>query len=247
MSSDSQLSEPQHQQPIIVLVHTQLGENIGMCARAMLNCGLHRLRLVKPRDGWPNERAIAASADADRVIEGAECFDSVTEAVADCQRVYATTIRKRELSLPTLEVSAAAQEVREQNSQCAILFGPEASGLDNASLGCADRLLVIPTNPEFSSLNLAQAVLLTGWEWWRRTDQPTISEEKSNQLATKQEIGVFMDRLEAALEDGQFFNSPDLRPTTIKNLQALINRTVPSASELRMLHSVVKALRHDRK
>ena len=155
-------------QPIIVLVHTQMGENIGMCARAMLNCGLERLRLVRPRDGWPNERAVATSADADRVIEGVECFDSVAEAVADCSRVFATTARNRARQLPALEVSEAVGEIRGMGDEpCAILFGPEASGLDNESLSYADRLLDLPVNPEFSSLNLSQAVLLFAWEWWR--------------------------------------------------------------------------------
>jgi tRNA/rRNA methyltransferase len=228
-------------QPIIVLVHTQLGENIGMCARAMLNCGLERLRLVRPRDGWPNERAAATSADADGVIEGAECFDSVAEAVADCSRVYATTARNRARQLPTEEVAGAAREVREEEGECAILFGPEASGLDNEALSHADRLLYFPVNPEFSSLNLAQAVLLFGWEWWRENGVEVPAREREA-AAPKAELGAFLDRLELALEVGRIFPSPDMRPETVRNLRALFNRVAPSEGELRMLHGVVTAL-----
>jgi tRNA/rRNA methyltransferase len=227
-------------QPLIVLVHTQMGENIGMCARAMLNCGLERLRLVAPRDGWPNERALATAADADRVIDGVECFDSVAEAVADCSRVFATTARNRARQLPALEV---AEAVGEMDAQCAILFGPEASGLDNESLSYADRLLDLPVNPEFSSLNLAQAVLLVGWEWWRGS---TSIERSGEAAATKAGLGLFLDRLEAELENGRFFPSEDMRPETVRNLRALFNRAGPTERELRMLHGVVTALTSDR-
>jgi tRNA/rRNA methyltransferase len=242
MSERSCPSEP-NRQPIIVLVHTQLGENIGMCARAMLNCGLERLRLVKPRDGWPNERAVATSADADRVIAGACCFESVAEAVADCNRVYATTARHRARQLPTLEVAKAAREIRAEDGECAILFGPEASGLDNESLSHADRLLYFPVNPDFSSLNLAQAVLLFGWEWWRGTGLETPKREGEIEgAASKEELGAFLERLEGALEVGRFFPSPDMRPETVRNLRALFHRAAPSEGELRMLHGVVTAL-----
>jgi tRNA/rRNA methyltransferase len=212
-----------------------------MCARAMLNCGLDRLRLVRPRDGWPNDRAVATSADADRVIEKARCFDSVAEAVADCSRVYATTARNRARQLPTVEVAGAARELREENGERAILFGPEASGLDNDALAHADRLLYFPVNPEFSSLNLAQAVLLFGWEWWRESEVE-IPVRQQEAAAPKEVLGAFLDRLEGALEEGRFFPSPDMRPETVRNLRALFNRAAPSEGELRMLHGVVTAL-----
>ena len=208
-------------QPIIILVHTQMGENIGMCARAMLNCGLERLRLVAPRDGWPNPRAVVTSADADRVIAGAEVFDSVAEAVADCSRVFATTARNRARNLPALEVSEAVGEMRGEDAQCAILFGPEASGLDNDSLSYADRLLDIPVNPEFSSLNLAQAVLLVSWEWWRGQG---VVERELEAPAPKRDLGAFLDRLEGELGRGRFFPSEEMRPETLRNLRALFGR-----------------------
>jgi tRNA/rRNA methyltransferase len=229
-------------QPIIVLVHTQMGENIGMCARAMMNCGLERLRLVAPRDGWPNDRAVATSADADSVIAGVEVFASVAEAVADCSRVFATTARKRARQLPAVEVAESVAS-GEMVGQCAILFGPEASGLDNESLSYADRLLDIPVNPEFSSLNLAQAVLLVGWEWWRGGKAAV--ERQPEAAATKAELGAFLGRLEVELEKGRFFPSEEMRPETVRNLRALFGRTAPTERELRMLHGVVTALGAD--
>lgn len=228
--------------PIIVLVHTQLGENIGMCARAMLNCGLERLRLVVPRDGWPNPRAVAASADADRVLAGVEVFSSVAEAVADCSRVFATTARNRARTLPAVEVAAAVGEMRAAPGPCAVLFGPEASGLDNESLSYADRLLDLPVNPEFSSLNLAQAVLLVAWEWWRGGGAV---ERELEAPATKRELGAFLDRLEGELERGRFFPSDEMRPETLRNLRVLFGRAAPTERELRMLHGVVTALGAD--
>jgi tRNA/rRNA methyltransferase len=230
-------------QPIIVLVHTQMGENIGMSARAMLNCGLERLRLVSPRDGWPNERAVATSADADRVIAGVECFDSVAEAVADCSRVFATTARKRARRLPALEVGAAVMEIDAEAGQCAILFGPEASGLDNEALSHADRILDLPVNPDFSSLNLSQAVLLVGWEWWRGR---VVVSRRSEAAASKVNLGKFLGRLEDGLEKGRFFSSEEIRPETMRNLRALFGRANPTDRELRMLQGVVTALTADK-
>lgn len=229
--------------PIIVLVEPQLGVNIGMCARAMLNCGLDRLRLVNPREGWPNEKAQATSADADRVLDQVEVFDSVEAAVADCQRVIATTARARGVPLPVLDPAGAVAEIRgsKEAESSAILFGPEASGLDNAALKLADRLLSFPTNPEFGSLNLAQAVLLFGWEW-RRTDA-ALGRPTMHTPAPKTELDAFLKRLETELERGGFFNSPDRRADTVSQLSAIFSRATPSETELRMLHGVVTALK----
>lgn len=227
-------------QPIIVLVDTQMGENIGMSARAMLNCGLDRLRLVKPRDGWPNQRAVATSADADRVIEAVECFASVAEAVADCSRVFATTARNRARQIPAVEVGEAVAEIAAEEGQCAVLFGPEASGLDNESLSHADRILDLPVNPEFSSLNLAQTVLLVGWEWRRGRD---VVAREMEVAASKGDLGKFLRRLENELEKGRFFPSEDQRPETLRNLRVLFGRANPTDRELRMLHGLVTALK----
>ncbi|MGY8639840.1 MAG: RNA methyltransferase [Verrucomicrobiales bacterium] len=228
--------------PVIILVQPQLGENIGMCARAMLNCGLERMRLVNPRDGWPNEKAVAASADAEAVISGAEVFDSVADAVADCSRVYATTARKRALQLPVDDATEAAQKIHSEVGTTAILFGPEASGLDNDAVSHADRILNFPINPGFSSLNLAQAVLLLGWEWWRCRDEhfENIREEPA---VPREALAAFLDRLESALGEGDFFKTPEMRPHTMRNMRTLFNRARPTEQELNTLHGVLKALK----
>lgn len=213
-----------------------------MCMRAMLNCGLERLRLVAPRDGWPNERAVATAADADRVIEGVEVFDSVAEAVADCGRVYASTARKRGQELPVVEAGEVVGEICEEAAECAILFGPEASGLDKEALSHADRLLCFPVNPEFASLNLAQAVLLFGWEWWRGSGGAKAPERLRQAAAPKEQLGAFLARLEGVLEEGRFFSSPMAKPGTVLSVRAMFQRMAPSERELKMLHGVVTAL-----
>src|SRR6266481_8751642 len=154
--------------PVIILVRPQLGENIGMAARAMLNCGLSRLRLVSPRDGWPNPKAERAASGADVVLDKAKVFDAVGEAVADLERVVATTARNRELTQRIVTPRQAAAEMRGwigQTEKVGILFGPERTGLTNDDMVYADTALSIPLNPQFSSLNIAQAVLLVAYEW----------------------------------------------------------------------------------
>jgi len=235
-----------NQQPVIILVGTQMGENIGMCARAMLNCGLERLRLVRPRDGWPNPAAVATAADADPVLENAECFDSVAEAVAGCHRVFATTARDRAVNLPVADAGRAAAEINElsaKGQQTAVLFGPEASGLDAASLESVDTLIHIDTNPEFSSLNLAQAVLLIGWEWKKPSSSKSAENSRSDpEPAGKEDLEIFLQRLESALDEKQFFLTPDLKPTTVRNLRAMFQRVAPTDKELKMLHGMLTAL-----
>ena len=157
-------------QPIVILVEPQLGENIGMCARAMLNSGLERLRLVRPRYGWPNPAAVATAADADRVIAGVEVFATLSDAIADCHHVVVTSARERAIPVPLLNSGPAVQKMSEwveRGAQVAVVFGPEASGLDNDAISRAELLLQFETNPDFSSLNLAQSVLLFAWEWRR--------------------------------------------------------------------------------
>ena len=218
-----------------------------MCARAMLNCGLSRLRLVAPRDGWPNPAATATAADADLVLAKAEVFDSVGAAVADCGRVYATTARNRARELPCLSAAEAAVDIAEPE-RTAILFGPEASGLSNTAIAHADRLLHFPTNPEFASLNLAQAVLLFGWEWRGRVldESPQVVEPTTSVPADKAELSGFLDRLEQSLDDGGFFPAPDRRVDTVENLRAFFSRATPTEREIRLLHGVITALGRDR-
>lgn len=230
--------------PLIVLVEPQLGENIGMCARAMLNCGLDRLRLVRPRDGWPNPAAVATAADADEVLAKAEVFASLDDALADCRHVVAATARKRSLAAPVLEAEEAARQIAdwgEVGAETAVLFGAEASGLDNNSIARADHILTFSTNPAFPSLNLAQSVLLFGWEW-RRAVAAGASRAEEEEPVARGDLTPFLARLEGALEARGFFLTPDLRPTTEATLRSLFSRATPTERELALLQGVLTAL-----
>lgn len=239
---------PINSQPVIVLVEPQLDENVGMCARAMLNCGLRRLRLVAPREGGFGERARATAADADAVLDDAEVFATVDAAVADCHRVYATTVRERALDLPVTDAETAAAGILEagvEGREVAILFGPEASGLDNEAVSRADVLLTFPTNPEFPSLNLAQAVLLFGWEWRRAAraiGDAVEPESEATGWATRGELEGFLQRVEAELDDRGFFLTPDLKPHGRRTLRGLFSKSRPTGRELKFLHGMLSAL-----
>ncbi|MEK6230320.1 MAG: RNA methyltransferase [Luteolibacter sp.] len=230
--------------PIIILVETQLGKNIGMCARAMLNCGLDQLRLVRPRDGWPNESARATAADADHVLNNAKLYDNIDDAIGDCERVFAATARQRSLRIPGLDLRQAVSEIVDASPppKTAILFGPESSGLDNETLSRADRLVHFATNPDFPSLNLAQAVLLFGWEWRQSSSVESTTITNSDLPATREETQTFLTRLEQALDESQFFVAEGQRPDTIRKLRAVLTRSNSSDEDLRMLHGVLTAL-----
>ena len=230
--------------PVIILVETQLGKNIGMCARAMLNCALDQLRLVRPRDGWPNESARATAADADHVLNNAKLYDNIDDAIGDCERVFAATARQRSLRIPGLDLREAVSEIVDASPppKTAILFGPEASGLDNETLSRADRLVHFATNPDFPSLNLAQAVLLFGWEWRQSSSVESTTITNSDLPATREETQTFLTRLEQALDESQFFVAEGQRPDTIRKLRAVLTRSNSSDEDLRMLHGVLTAL-----
>lgn len=232
-----------NQDPIIILVEPQLGENIGMCARAMLNCELTKLRIVNPRDGWPQASATAAAADADEVIEGAEVFETLDEAISDCQHVFATTARDRSQTVPVVTAEAAATRMKTVSAakeKVAVLFGPEASGLDGASISRADTLVRFPTNPDFSSLNLAQAVLLMGWEW-KRVDSDSL-ETTSEPPVTRDALSGFLDRLTGALEERDFFLTDEMKPHSIQLLRTLFTKAKLTSKETNLLHGVLTAL-----
>jgi len=230
-----------NEQPVIILVHPQMGENIGMCARAMLNCGLTQLRLVAPRDGWPQESAKATAADADVVIENAEVFETLDYAIADCQRVFATTARDRAGGTPVASVDTAAAEIASHSgSRIGILFGPEASGLDRESISRADLLVRFPTNPDFPSLNLAQAVLLFGWEWKKQLAGDEGVEHEPP--ATRAEISNFLARLESQLEVTGFFLTEEMKPHSVRQLRSIFARALPNDQEGKLLHGVLSAL-----
>lgn len=233
--------------PVIVMVRPQLGENIGMAARAMLNCGLSALRLVAPRDGWPNERAWRAASGADIVLDKAELFDSVADAVADLEHVVATTARTRELTQRILTARRAASEIRGwigEGRAAGILFGPERTGLENDDMVHADTALSIPLNPQFSSLNVAQAVLLVAYEWAASGDATPVERmsDHSTRPATKEELANLFDHLERALDQSGFLRHKDMRPSMVLNLRALLQRANMTEQEARTFHGVIKFL-----
>lgn len=249
MSTET-LSLPERGQgePIIILVRPQMGENIGAAARAMLNCGLTQLRLVAPRDGWPNEKAIANSAGAQDVIEQALVFHTVAEAVADLQIVYATTGRPHDINLPVETVEEAApflEAARCENMRIGILFGPERTGLEGDDIKYANRLMTIPLNPTFKSLNLAQAVLLVSYLLTHQQRLQLIAQTnvpKVRPLATKEALDGLMGHLEDALDQSGFFTSQEKKPSMLKNLRAAFTRMDLSEQDVQTFRGVVKAL-----
>ena len=239
--------------PAIILVRPQLGENIGMAARAMLNCGLSEMRLVAPRDGWPSERAQRAASGADVVLDEARVFDSVAEAVADLQHVVATTARTRELVQRIVTARHAAREIRgwiAAGERVGILFGPERTGLENDDIVQADTALSIPLNPQFSSLNVAQAVLLVSYEWIASADETPVERmsEHATRPADKDELQNLIAHLERALDQSGFLRHQAMRPAMVNNLRALLQRATMTEQEVRTFHGVIKFLskqKHD--
>lgn len=237
--------------PAIVLVEPQLGENIGFAARAMANCGLSDLRLVRPREPWPNPRARDTASGADAVIDGARVFESTAEAVADLHRLYATTARPRDQVKPVLAPRAAAAELRAaaaRGEASGVLFGPERTGLDNDDVARADALIVAPLDPAFSSLNLGQAVLLVAWEWWQAgSDGPTealpLGESRP---ADREDLEGFFDHLFSELDASGFLRVVEKRPVMVRNLRNLFLRAQLTEKEVRALRGVVKALARGR-
>src|ERR1700716_54218 len=233
--------------PVVILVRPQLGDNIGMAARAMLNCGLSSLRLVSPRDGWPNPKAVRAASGADVVLDKAKVFDAVGEAVADLERVVATTARNRELTQRIVTPRQAASEMRGwigSGEKVGILFGPERTGLTNDDMGHADTALSIPLNPQFSSLNIAQAVLLVAYEWAAAGEDAPAERmsEHATRPATKDELLNLFAHLERALDQSGFLRNKAMRPAMVHNLRAFLQRAAMTEQEVRSFHGVIKYL-----
>ena len=233
--------------PVVILVRPQLGENVGAAARAMLNFGLTELRLVRPQCGWPNVKALNAASGATEVLNRLELFDRVEDAVADLERLYATTARTRELPKPVLTPAEAARESRAElaaGRRVGILFGPERTGLENDELILADAVLGIPVNPAFFSLNLAQAVLLVAYEWFQAgNDAPARREaEPAGPPATKGELGHLLEHLLAELDAVDFFRTPDRRESMARTLKAIFARADLHAPDVHLLRGVIKEL-----
>ena len=236
--------------PVIVLVRPQLGENIGKAARAMLNFGLVEMRLVAPRDGWPNPSAGPAASGADIVLEKAQVFETVADAVADCAHVYATTVRKRGVTKPVMTPEEASREIHREEGRSAILFGPERSGLETDDVAVARTIVTVPINPEFGSLNLAQAVILVAYEWSKHVPsaaeggvslaQPT--QEELDPPAPQDELDGMIGQLDAMLEDSGYYFPPDRVPSTRRTLRTVLTKPGWSSQELRTLRGVLSAL-----
>ena len=228
--------------PVIVLVRPQLAENIGKAARAMLNFGLTELRLVSPRDGWPNPLAGPAASGADVVLANARLFDTTTAAVADCAHVFATTVRRRGVPKPVLTPEAAARDIRTLPGRSAVLFGAERSGLDTDDVALARTILTVPINPQFGSLNLAQAVILVAYEWSKGEALAQPPEVELAPPASQEELDGMIAQLDAMLEASGFFFPPDRVPTVRRTLRTLLTKPGWSEQEVRTMRGVLSAL-----
>ena len=230
--------------PAIILVEPQLGENIGTAARAMMNCGLDDLRLVRPRDGWPSDKAIAAASGADAVLAKARLYPSLPAAIGDLVHVYAATARDRGMVRREVTPRRAAEEMRTwlgAGEACGVVFGPERTGLLNDDVALADTVLTVPLNPAFSSLNLAQAVLIVGYEWFTSgaAPPPEMLRRGGSRPGTKEELVNFFEHLEEELIRCGFLRNRESRPSMIRNLRSLFQRAQCTEQELRTLHGVV--------
>ena len=239
--------EPIDPSPVVVLVRPQLADNIGAAARCMANCGLFHLRLVAPRDGWPQERAWRTASGADRILDQASVHETVAGAVAGLHRVFATCPRPRHVVKPLLTARAGASALREAEGRglrTGILFGPERAGLDNDDMAQADTLVRYPLNPAFDSLNLAQAVMVMGYEWWIAGDATPSSQllTHGTRVAEKGEIEQFLIHLTDQLDACGFLRNVPKRPGMVRNLRHLFQRGEITEQELRTLHGVVAGL-----
>ena len=250
--------------PVIVLVEPQLGENIGMAARAMLNCRLTELRLVKPRDGWPSDEATAAAAGADEVVEGARVFDTTADAVADLERVFATTARTRDMTQRILTPRQAGAEIRDfmagarsggqEEIKAGVLFGREAKGLKNDDLALCDAVVMAPVNPAFSSLNLAQAVFCIGYEWLlagfgdgKDGGGGRLAMKKETRPANKSELQSLFEHLEQELDASGFLHVKEKRPVMVRNIRNLLQRAHLTEQEVRTLRGIITSLAENRR
>lgn len=233
--------------PVAILVAPQMGENIGASARALWNFGLDRMRIVAPRDGWPNPRAVAMASGAGRLLDEARIFDTTAEATADLTRVYATTARPRELTKRVLTPKAAMREAAgliAGGERVGILFGPERTGLETADVVRASAVVSVPVNPAFGSLNLAQCVLLMAYEWRLTFDEtpPEMLVTNRAETAPAADVERVLAHLVGALDEAGFFFPEEKRPSMLSNLENLFRRAPLTDQDVRTLHGVIRAL-----
>ena len=230
-------------EPRFILVRPQMGENIGASARAMLNFGLEQMRIVAPRDGWPNPKAVAMASGAGRLLDHAGVFGTVAEAIRDCHYVFATTARGRDLTKPVLTPEAAMAEARAlgaEGKQVAVLFGPERAGLENEDVALANAIITVPVNPAFYSLNLAQCVLLTAYEYRRQTVETTPRQEVD--LAQGIEVERLGDHFEERLEAAGFFFPPEKSAAMRLNLRNMWARLPLTRADVQTLHGMLRQI-----
>jgi len=228
--------------PAIVLVRPQLGENIGKSARAMLNFGLTDLRLVAPRDGWPNPAAGPAASGADIVLEKARVFATAEEAIADCSVVYASTVRRRDLVMPVLGPDEMARAIAASPAPSAILFGPERSGLETEEVALASAIVTVPINPEFASLNLAQAVILLAYEWSKTVGLSVPPEKDLEPAAPHGELEGLVGQLGESLHAKGYFHPPSRTQATKNTLRTIFTKAGWSSREVKAVRGIIRAL-----
>jgi tRNA/rRNA methyltransferase len=238
--------------PVVILVEPQLGENIGMAARAMGNFGLTRLRIVNPRDGWPNLSAQRAAAGADHILDKVELFDTVAQAVADCTLLLATTARAHDQAKPVIGPQQAAREIVREIAaagQAGLLFGRERAGLLNEEVALSNYIVTFPVNPAFASLNLAQAVLLMGYEWFKLAthDALPFAMPERSERASQHQMQAFFDNLVRELDRVEFLRPAEKRETMLVNLRNIFSRMEPTKQDMHTLHGVVMAIAEGRK
>ncbi|MCJ2181729.1 RNA methyltransferase [Novosphingobium sp. 1949] len=238
---------PETQKPVIVLVRPQLGENIGKAARAMLNFGLVEMRLVTPRDGWPNPSAGPAAAGADFILEQAEVFESLADAVADCANVYATTVRKRGVTKRVVTPEEASREIHAEQGRSAFVFGPERSGLETEDVALCRTILTVPINPEFGSLNLAQAVILCAYEWSKGATLVQPTQEEALPPAPQDQLEGLIAHFERLLEAKNYFWPETRAEANRLTLRNLLTKPAWNHLEVRTLRGVLSTLEKERR
>ena len=228
--------------PVIVLVRPQLGQNIGKAARAMLNFGLTEMCLVSPRDGWPNPDAGPAASGADVVLERAQVFSSVQEAIADCSQVFASTVRRRDLVMPVVGPEEMADQIGASPGRTAILFGPERSGLETEEVALANAIVTVPINPEFASLNLAQAVILLAYEWSKQSALAQPPAKDLEEPAPHGDLEGLIGQLDEELVAKGYFHPPSRTQATRNTIRTIFTKTGWSSREVKAVRGIIRAL-----
>ena len=233
-------------QPSFVLIRPQMGENIGAAARAMWNFGLDRMRIVAPRDGWPNQKAVAMASGAGRLLDEVQLFAATPDAIGDCDFVYATTARPRGLTKPVMTPETAMRDAHERlatGQKVAVMFGPERAGMENDDISRANAIISVPVNPVFPSLNLAQCVLLTGYEWRRASaETPATRVDAAGEWANQIEVEKLAEHYEGRLQDAGFFFPEDKAPNMKTNLRNLWSRMPLTRADVQVLHGILRQM-----